>query len=211
MIVENYLKMLNERRSKVGDSAILYHGSRIQNLKVIDPEKWVDALLVEHVATIWASWDKKFASMFCIDWRKNIEDIFIGTDIGFYRNLRGDDERHCYYTAGLNKEYNRSHCFELEKNPSWMVVVPTRYKQILTRPCSLYLIKGKNWIVPKKIHGTYPWDWPEAYSKEPAEVIKEIKYSSVTEAYEKNNVKLLVENNYKNSKWWNRIFSKLKS
>jgi hypothetical protein len=211
MIVKNYLKMLNERRSKVADSAIMYHGSKIQNLKVIDPQKWVDALLEEHVATIWTSWDKGFASMFCIDWRKNIQDIFTGTDIAYYRNLPWTDERACAHTEYFNKKYNKTHCLKAEKNPSWMVVVPTRYKQILVNPCSLYLVKGKNWVVPQKRHGTYPWEWPEAYSKEPAQVIKEIKYSSVIESYKKNNVKLLVENNYENSKWWNRIFSKLKS
>jgi len=210
MLVENYLKILNERRSRVADSAIMYHGSKIQNLKVIDPEKWIDYYLEEHKGAIWASWDKGFAAMFCINWRKNTKDISISTDIVYYTSLRDIDEKFCWGSIKLNKIDNKEHCIEALKNPSWMVVVPTRYKSLVMQPCSLYLIKSKNWVVPQKVSG-YPWEWPEAYTKEPGQVIKEIKYTSVKEAYEKNGVKLLVENDWQNSTKWQKIFSKLKT
>jgi hypothetical protein len=239
MIVENYLKMLNERRSKVSNNEILYHGSKVQNLKVIDPEKWVDALLVEHVATIWTSWDKGFAAMFCIDWRKNMDEIQITSDIVYYMSLpEGRDPRWCESSDllpgspmwkdpawkdprrkgeppetpemyGIKPDTPR--CKKMRENPSWMVVIPRSYRKLLMKPCSLYLVKGKNWVVPQVRHQIYPWEWPEAYSKEPAQVIKEIKYSNVIEAYKKNGVKLLIEDlPIYRKKWWNRIFSKLK-
>jgi len=209
IIIEKYLKMLNERRqsvSSVSSDTIMYHGSKVQNLKVIDPKEWVDALRKAHIATTWASWDKTFASMFCIDWRKDIEHIFIGTDISFYVSLPRQDERGC---LGGVTPLNSDRCNDAVKNPKWMVVVPKRYKNLLTQACSLYEIQTDKWIIPKRTHD-YNWNFPEAYTKQPAEVIKEIKYNTVLEAYKKNGVKLLVENNFSNSTKWQRIFSKMK-
>jgi len=206
-LINNYLKNLQERRTSVSAGTIMYHGSRTQNLKVIDPKEWVDALRKAHMATVWGSWDKAFAAMFCIDWRKNIKDIFIGDDLGFYVSLYDRDERHCY--GYLEHDKDKPHCIEAIKNPKRQVVIPTRYKKILSSPCSLYTIQADKWTVPKYPHD-YANNLPEAYTKQPAEVIKEIKYNTVLEAYKKNGITLLVENNYTNSTKWQRIFSKMK-
>jgi len=222
--INNYLKYLNERKTVVSNNTVMYHGSGIQNLKVIDPESWVDAVRKAHMKTIWSSWDKTFASMFCIEWRKDIQNIFIGTDIGFYMSLDEDDPKWCQ-DDDLFKLWGRivkdpekikkldrdtARCKKIRENPKWMVVVPTRYKSILTKSCSLYTIRAKNWKIPKKDRRLYPWEWPETYTKKSAKVLKEKKYSSVIEAYKDNGVILLVENLPTNSKWWNRIFSKIK-
>jgi hypothetical protein len=108
----------------------------------------------------------------------------------------------------LNK--NIARCKKITKNPKWLVVVPTRYKSILMKPCSIYKVKAKQWKVPKIEQQVYSWDWSEAYTKESVKVLKEKKYSSVIKAYKDNGVILLVENLPSNSKWWNRIFSKIK-
>jgi len=205
-LINNYLKNLQERRTSVSASTIMYHGSKVQNLKVIDPEMWVDALRKAHMATVWASWDKAFAAMFCIDWRKDIEHIFIGTDISFYVALPRQDERGC---LGGITPLNSARCNDAVKNPKWMVVVPKRYKHLLTQTCSLYEVQTDKWIIPKRTHD-YNWNFPEAYTKTPAKVMKEKKYNTVIEAYKDNGVELLVENNYLNSTKWQRIFSKLK-
>ena len=209
--IDKYLQYLNERRSSVSDNAIMYHGSKIQGLKFIDPSKWVDAVKEEHMETIWASWDKSFASMFCIDWRKNIKDIAITTNWGWVTTLPDREPESCYSVEQLNKEYGKyEYCKKIKDNKHWLVAVPTRYKYLLKAPCSLYMIKGEDWVIPKKEHNLYDFEWPEAYSKKPAKVIKEIKYNSVEEAYKKNGVEIVVKNHIMNSTILQRIFSKLK-
>ena len=207
--IDKYLQYLNERRSSVPDNTIMYHGSRIQDLKMIDPQYWVDALRKSHTETIWASWNKSFAAMFCIDWRKNIQDIWIGTNWTYVRSLPTDYPEHCWDDDALNKKYDKyDRCKKLEKQQHWKVTVPTRYSNLLKSPCSLYIIKGEDWVVPKK-DVRYAWDWPEAYSKKPAKVIKEIKYNSVEEAYKKNNIELLIENNRMNTNDLQRFFARI--
>ena len=209
--IDKYLQYLNERRSSVSDNTIMFHGSRIQGLKVIHPRKWVDAIKKEHKRTIWASWDRSFAAMFCINWRENIRNITIGSSWGWHTTLPDRVPEQCYYIDSLNKRVgNYERCKKIRENDHWLVTVPTRYKYLLKQPCSLYFVKGKNWVVPQREHNLYDYEWPEAYSKKPAKVIKEIKYSSVEEAYKKNNIELKIIDHLANTEeWWNQ-FSKLK-
>ena len=105
---------------------------------------------------------------------------------------------------------NYERCQKIKNNRHWLVAVPTRYKYLLKVPCSLYMIKGNDWVVPPREHHLYDFEWPEAYSKKPAKVIKEIKYNSVEEAYKKNGVEIVVKDHIMNSTILQRIFSKLK-
>jgi len=215
-VIDNYLKLLTEgtpkdkRPASIQKNQILFHGSIIQNLKVIDPRKWKDALLKEHIKAIWASWDRTFAAMFCINWRKDFYHITIGTDWGFYFELPVKDEQSCFSWGEFDNS-EKPHCKESESNPKWMVVVHPKYVKYLTKPCSLYLIKGENWKIQGKEPG-YNWEWPEVYSKEPAEVIKEIKYPTVSDAYRRNGVKVEIYKNYPDrpSKKWLKTFASLK-
>lgn len=210
-ILQNYLSILTERKTSVSDNTILYHGSKIQNLKEISPEMWVDALKKEHMKTTWASWDKSFASMFCIDWRYDINKVWLTNEYHYYTvELPWWDKRSCSMNEKWDKENKRDHCKDLKNNWKWVVSIPIKYKHLIEKPCSLYRLKGSNWIIPKK-NKKYDWEWPEAYSKQPAKVLQEVKYSSVKEAYKKNNIILFVEDIKFKKSIWDRIFSKLKT
>jgi len=214
-VIDNYLKLLTEGRPKdkrppsVRKNQILFHGSPVQNLKDIDPKKWRDALLKEHMNAIWASWDRTFAAMFCINWRKDFYHITIGTDISFYSDLSMSDPEYCWGWKEADKD--NPNCLKMIDSPQWMVTIHPKYVKYLTKPCSLYLVKGEEWKIQNKVPG-YNWQFPEVYSKEPATVIKEIKYKNVMEAYRQNGVKYMVYDRYPDrpSKKWLKTFASLK-
>jgi hypothetical protein len=139
---------------------VLYHGSYTQNLKKISPKNSGEGSLVKYPSRVYASNDKRFASIWCIPWS------FLKTE-----GIKCKDPRN-YRTC-----------------ENWKVFITHFSKWWFDRPCSVYAVTSPTrWIRPK-YKGDKALKLLEYYTESTVTVIKEVKYRSIKECYIKNNIK----------------------
>jgi len=176
-VLTEYLSFLKEQSI----SDILYHGSYIQGLKYIEPKKSEDD--IKYSKRVFGSESRMFGAIFAMPWRM----IHLRNAV----NCKSKDPK------------------DMRNCDTWVIEITRRNMPWFRKPCSLYHIKANGWARPKvsQFMSIFSSNYrdvalPEYYTFGKAKVVKEEKYKSIKECYQKNGVKFKykgVSPNYKPS------------